>query len=186
MPTHKSLTYVDGHVVHAYEYADAAARVAATGFVAADVGKIARQLDDNSFWALRGYSPIAWFSITGGSVSKIRLEMTAGPVATNLGVYTMVGATFFDKSVYAGASYTLKLLTQSDNANEYSVRVYDVTEGDYLTGTITDDNDDLLQQSLSLTLGTGERVYELHAKLNAGADGVDFVHIPSACIEVAV
>lgn len=45
------------HPPHNWEYADAAARVAATGFVAADVKKLALQLDDYSLWMLTATTP---------------------------------------------------------------------------------------------------------------------------------
>jgi hypothetical protein len=60
MVLHKSLAIGDIHVPYQWSYADATARGAATGFVANDVGKLSRQLDDNSFWVLTDESPIAW------------------------------------------------------------------------------------------------------------------------------
>jgi hypothetical protein len=54
------------HVAHQWEYADSTARLAATGFVAADVGKLAVQLDDYSFYVLSDDSPITWVGVGGG------------------------------------------------------------------------------------------------------------------------
>lgn len=68
MSLHKNITYPDGHIVHSYEYANAAARTGATGFVAADIGRIARQTDDNSFYVLTATTP-TWASITSGGVT---------------------------------------------------------------------------------------------------------------------
>ncbi len=65
MSLHKNITYPDGHIAHAYEYANAAARTGATGFTSADIGKIARQTDDNSFYVLQAVTP-TWAAITGG------------------------------------------------------------------------------------------------------------------------
>ena len=48
------------HRIHAYEYADASTRLAAVGFVSTDVGKVAHQLDDNSYWILSTITPITW------------------------------------------------------------------------------------------------------------------------------
>lgn len=61
-PRHSKQTPTNGgiHVIHAFEYADAAAREAATGFAAADVGKAALQLDTKAFWILTDESPITW------------------------------------------------------------------------------------------------------------------------------
>ena len=71
---HKSVPPQDRHAPHSFEYSNAAARLAATGFVAADVGKIALQLDNMSHWILSSYSPITWVSTaanTPGSVTSI-------------------------------------------------------------------------------------------------------------------
>ena len=65
-PLHSQQTTVDGiHTAIAYTYADAATRTAAVGFTADDVGKFARQLDDNSVWMLVGFAPAAWVAGTG-------------------------------------------------------------------------------------------------------------------------
>ncbi len=64
MTSHSQSTAV--HVPYAFSYADTTARAAATGFVAADVGKLARQLDDNSLWMLTDDSPETWVQVGGG------------------------------------------------------------------------------------------------------------------------
>jgi hypothetical protein len=74
---HKNITYVDGHIVHSYEYANAAARTGASGFVAADIGRIARQTDDNSFYVLTAVTP-TWASITGGGGGSSKAPVTWG------------------------------------------------------------------------------------------------------------
>ena len=73
------------HVIHNYTFATEAARLAATGFVAADIGKVARQSDDNSFWVLSGTAPI-WTDMTA-SISadntllgaSVKLNSAASP-----------------------------------------------------------------------------------------------------------
>lgn len=50
------------HKPHNYEYADATARLAATGFVVGDVGKLALQLSDTTYWILSAMTP-AWVSL---------------------------------------------------------------------------------------------------------------------------
>lgn len=54
------------HIPYNWSYADAATREAATGFVAAEVGRLARQLDDNSLWMLLDVTP-TWFQIGGAA-----------------------------------------------------------------------------------------------------------------------
>jgi hypothetical protein len=57
---HSALTRTHGiHVLHAFEFADAAARLAATP-AAGDVGKIARQADTGRFYLLIDDSPLTW------------------------------------------------------------------------------------------------------------------------------
>jgi phage-related tail fiber protein len=66
MSLHKSLGATDIHIVYAYTYANTAARTGATGFVPADVGKVAWQQDDNTFWVLIDDSPTTWTAMGGG------------------------------------------------------------------------------------------------------------------------
>ena len=63
---HKLSTDTNNHVIHAFTFATAVARAAGTGYsiIAADIGKIALQSDDLSFWALQSNSPITWTPIT--------------------------------------------------------------------------------------------------------------------------
>jgi hypothetical protein len=63
MTKHSEATTV--HRPYTWEYDDAADREAATGFAAADVGKLARQLDDNSLWMLIDDSSPDWVAVGG-------------------------------------------------------------------------------------------------------------------------
>ena len=56
------------HPPYNFTFADSTAREAGTGYtiVAADVGKFARQTDDNSIWMLTATTP-TWVGIGGGS-----------------------------------------------------------------------------------------------------------------------
>jgi hypothetical protein len=67
MALHKTLLGDELHGVVAFTYADAAARTGATGLVSTDVGKIAKQSDDGSFWILTNHSPVSWVALTGAS-----------------------------------------------------------------------------------------------------------------------
>jgi len=55
------------HRLNQFEYADSTARLAATGFVAADVNKSASELDTETMWLLTSFSPIVWKEITPSS-----------------------------------------------------------------------------------------------------------------------
>jgi hypothetical protein len=65
---HSRQTAAEGiHTAISYTYVSAAARTAASGFVAADVGKIAHQTDDNTIWMLVSTAP-AWVELTASSI----------------------------------------------------------------------------------------------------------------------
>lgn len=51
-----------------WDYDNADARTTATGFTPRDVGHIACQLDDNSFWELTALAPITWVNLGTGVV----------------------------------------------------------------------------------------------------------------------
>lgn len=56
-----------------WTYANQAARLAATGFIAGDIGKFALQLSDATVWRLTGYSPITWSQEPNGPlINKFR------------------------------------------------------------------------------------------------------------------
>lgn len=86
MPLHSTLGLEFAHVPYAFEYADSSSRTSAVGLVTADVGKFARQLDDNSIWMLVATTPL-WVSVSsaGGSstvVNKLTTN-TSVPVDTS-------------------------------------------------------------------------------------------------------
>lgn len=63
---HKNLSADEIHIVYAFEYSDETARLAATGFAVEDVGKLARQQDDNSLWMLVQVTPTIQWTRAGG------------------------------------------------------------------------------------------------------------------------
>lgn len=69
VPVHGDYSPGDIHVLHNWEYADATARLAATGFSSDDIYKLAVQLDNNTVWMLIDDSPVTWGSIGGGGSS---------------------------------------------------------------------------------------------------------------------
>ena len=75
---HNSLGLGDIHRLANWEYATTAARLAATGFSADDIGKIAKQIDNNTFWELTAVTP-AWLQVGGGS--NIQVDVTIGSFA---------------------------------------------------------------------------------------------------------
>jgi hypothetical protein len=67
------------HQVHNWEYADATARAAASGFAATDAGKIALQLDDMSLWILADITP-TWEPVSKAGAAT---AVTAAAVLAN-------------------------------------------------------------------------------------------------------
>ncbi len=47
---------------YSWTYANAGARTGATGFVANDIGRVAWQLDNDTFWMLKAITPV-WVQI---------------------------------------------------------------------------------------------------------------------------
>src|SRR6056297_1084581 len=61
MSIHRKLTGEQVHTPITWEYDDATARTSPSGFLSTDIGKIAWQKDDDSFWILKTVAPI-WIS----------------------------------------------------------------------------------------------------------------------------
>ncbi len=83
-----------------FDYADSTARLAATGFVAADVGTFAIQRSDDTMWVLTGYSPITWSGAESGWCQAWVAELLA----------TMIGAAEF-----SGAESELTIMVEQWN-----------------------------------------------------------------------
>lgn len=105
MTKHSSVAVGDNHIPYNWTYANAAARTGATGFDPADVGKLARQTDDNSLWMLTAVTP-TWMQIGGSrDYILIRDEKTQN---TNGGTFT------------SGAWQTRTLNTEVNDAGGHS------------------------------------------------------------------
>lgn len=103
MTLHKNITVANNHMAHAFEYADATARGAATGFVSGDVGKLAFQTDDSSFWVLTATTP-TWVAVGAGA---------AGAVDS---VNTQTGAVVLDADDISDSATTNKWTTAANLA----------------------------------------------------------------------
>lgn len=80
---HKDLVAAERHAIHHYEYANAAARTGATGFVAGDVGRVAKQTDNDTYWILIATTP-TWKEITntGLVASDEKVKVTSNDTTT--------------------------------------------------------------------------------------------------------
>jgi hypothetical protein len=109
-----SPTNIGVHVVQAWSYADSTARLAATGFVAADVGKMAEQQSDETWWLLTNHSPITWKDITGsggGTDEDAIHDNVAGEIAAVTEKVAPVGDDIIigEDSAAANAKVKIKL-----------------------------------------------------------------------------
>lgn len=92
MPQIRNLAYQDVPVAYSLEYADTAARLAASGLGAADVGRIARQADSGDFYILQAYSPLTWVLVGVPTSVGSYTHTQSSPATTwvinhNLGFY---------------------------------------------------------------------------------------------------
>lgn len=90
MPEHDVIPAGEIHIAYNWSYADAAARTGATGFIAADVGKFARQLDDNSIWMLTATTP-TWVAVSG--TAAIADDSITNTKLANMATQTIKGRT---------------------------------------------------------------------------------------------
>lgn len=65
-PLHSQAPLGARHPVFNWTYATEDARMSASGLVAADIGKIAKQTDDGSYWELTAVTP-AWRQVGGSA-----------------------------------------------------------------------------------------------------------------------
>ena len=118
MALHKTLPAAEIHVSYAFTYANAGLRTGATGLTSADLGKIAWQTDDNSFWMLIGFSPVVWTSITGSAVTQ---TAKAGllPAAAFAGNPKKATVTF--GTAYPNTNYAITLSPVTDGTKTFTL-----------------------------------------------------------------
>lgn len=167
MAKHTNATKV--HRINKWEFADAAAREAGTGytFTASDVGKLGKQLDDRSYWELTDDSPLTWAlcinpaAATAADVSSaVATAISATLLGTRLpktGAYTVV---LGDKGAMIDATSGTWTLTLTDVATlGDAFRFAAFNSG---SGVITIDGDgseeirDVSGSSTTKTLAQGE------------------------------
>lgn len=168
---HKNSTVV--HVVCNWEYADEAARLAATGFTTDDVGKFAWQLDNNSIWVLADDDQACSLGALWAPVGiQSIIDLDAHPGTFGSG----------DKLV-VNVSGTLYVIDFDDLPGSGSGKVLQVVEyetGAVATGTTVMVNDDTIPEStegdeymtLSITPQSASSSLYIDVLLHAAANGV--------------
>lgn len=120
---HKNVTAGDNHIAYNWVYSDATARGAATGFVAADVGKLAWQTDNNTFWVLTATTP-TWANLVSGGMNVTISQITDWPSAVSAtevgyldGVTSAIQTQLNGKQASLG--YTAENTANKNTANGY-------------------------------------------------------------------
>ncbi len=85
MSFHDEVAVGDIHIIHQFEFADEAARTGASGLIPSDIGKVARQLDNDSFFILTDDSPVTWLPMAQGTPATTVTDETLLNQATAVG-----------------------------------------------------------------------------------------------------
>ena len=123
MPFHSNLGAGNNHVPYNWTYNTEAARVADSGFVSADEGKLARQLDNNSLWLLANATTAEWVAVgsSGGLTNESYTNFTYG-TTTPLKISTVQAN---KRLIYVGV-----YLDTAFDANDASLTVGTLADGD--------------------------------------------------------
>ena len=140
MPLHATLDPRDIHVPYQWEYANATAREAATGFLSSDIGKLARQLDTNCLWMLTATDPV-WQSCSGGTPSTTIFGSQAAQ-EESLDESTVTGTTNYQQK--------LRLSVTGVPAGTYRIGwgftwSYSASNNSFLSRVQLDDTDTLME-----------------------------------------
>lgn len=179
MALHKSLTVGDIHIPYQWTYADAAARTGATGLLAGDVGRLARQLDDNSIWMLTNHSPVTWVSVgawfTHGSRHKGDGDDPV-PVATTSVAGLLSAADKVRIDAFAGGNVTKSIRNESGSPIAKGKLLYavgwSVDEQRALVG-LADKDDAAKRPALGMSLETIANNSNSEALVNGLLQGVN-------------
>lgn len=149
------------HSSIALTYANAAARTGATGFASTDIGKLALQSDNQSYWILVDTTP-TWSALTVGGVEYKVLSLVSGNQSAG-STYTLIGAVPSINYSQLDSTLELTTLVQIPSGSTARVRLYDVThsavlyESSIVSGPQTDRN----LGTVGLTAPVGTSVIEL-------------------------
>ena len=122
------------HVLHNFEPANAAA-LAALAVVAADIGKVARQVDTGDFYMLRSVGPSVWDKINGSGTGDV-----AGPASSvddRLALFDGVTGKLLKQGTVTGTAVAAHL---PDTANPHATDLGNIGSGTLaeLNAAVTD------------------------------------------------
>lgn len=145
---HKNLTGNDLHAINAWSYADASTILGASGFSAEDLGKIAWQQDNNTFWVLINHSPITWQALGDPPITS-SVTYTIG----SSGDYATINEALEDLSkkhpAYDNTGITVTLNLQAGYVMAEQVLNYGLDLG-WITITGTDAETEVTSSALTI------------------------------------
>jgi len=134
MSKHSEVSIGARHPVHDFTFANTGAREGASGILAADVGKVAKQ-DDGTYWLVQSIGPLTWVEITsqGGGGGGFSFYLPNSGAATEGEVD---GFRLFDFAVIGGQSIFAKISVPSTYKTGKQIKLLG---GKYVT-TVTSGN----------------------------------------------
>ena len=165
---HKNLTGSDLHAINTWVYLDSTARGIATGFSLDDKGKIAWQMDNNTFWVLINHNPITWQAL--GAVNPL-MESIIPDMTNASGTVSNISIGTPTKKI--NSIYTSELFL---DASSLYVNDKKVLEDD--SGTITVSTD-VGEDLRLLTTGGGDIRLTSENEVNIDATGGVEVTVPA-------
>lgn len=80
---HKNIGLTEIHRIHNWEYADSTVRLAASGLTSSDIGKVAWQKDNDTYWVLKTTSPLVWITLGKDGSPVTSLDFNTATTATD-------------------------------------------------------------------------------------------------------
>jgi hypothetical protein len=123
MSLHKNLQPENIHLPYAFVYNNASERTSATGFLSSDVGKLARQLDDNSLWMLTAVTP-AWVGV--GGADEVTVNTHKGlrqliHLADGGGPYESFGPALYREITPTASPFPTSVIWYTDATKTYKI-----------------------------------------------------------------
>ena len=167
---HKNLTGNDLHAINAWSYADASTILGASGFSAEDLGKIAWQQDNNTFWVLINHSPITWQALGDPPITS-SVTYTIG----SSGDYATINEALEDLSkkhpAYDNTGITVTLNLQAGYVMAEQVLVRGIDLG-WITITGTDAETTITSSSLTVDFTTTDYGFASYPVFGVSKGGI--------------
>ncbi len=175
MTEHEDLPYDENHLSYSLSYADVTAREAAS-LLPADIGRIARQLDTETYWMLVDDSPLTWKEITFGTGAQVYRNVASHTDTTWYSLFTDGVAE--QLLLPPDTAWTLKVLVVGLTAGaaerwSYELNGFAVNDGGAMTvvsGTPVDITESDAAYDVQLVADDTNDAVEVQVRRNGGSD----------------